>query len=140
MLLSNEDYDPDGPNHPYWYAQVLDIFHCRVIHTGPLSKSKEPQTFEVLRVRWLAPKGGSEYGFRAKNLLKLQYVDAGEDGSASFGFINPAEVVRPVYLIPDEDCGRAAKGLRQGSSVGRRGPDQAVYKDGLDWDTFWLNT
>lgn len=139
MLLSNEDYDVDGPNHPYWCAQVLEVIHCRVIHTGPLSKSKEPRIVQVLRVRWLGLKGGAEFGFRAKNLPKLQYVDPKKDGSPAFGFVNPANVVRTVYPMPDEDCGRSERGLRKGPSLGRKGPDQETYKDGLDWDTFWLN-
>lgn len=138
MLLSNEDYDPNSPNHPYWYAQVLDIFHVRVIHSGPLSKSNEVREMPVLWVRWLALEKDWEFGFRAKHLPRLRFVNEEEDGSAAFGFVDPANVVRAVYLIPDEDSGRNDRGLL-GPTMGRKGPDQDIYQDGKDWDTFWLN-
>ncbi len=47
--------DQGGWNsHPYWYAQIVGIFHAYVQHVGPSSKNNlnEPQRVEFLWVRW----------------------------------------------------------------------------------------
>jgi hypothetical protein len=135
MLLSNEDYDPNSPNHPYWYCQVLGVFHCYVIHNGLGSASRQPQPMQFLWVRWLALEKDWDFGFRAKHLPRLSFVDEAADGTAAFGFVDPANVVREVHLIPDEDSGRNDRGL--GPSLVRS--DDDGFNDNQDWDTFWLN-
>jgi len=52
MVLSGETAEDTDDAHPYWYARVIGIYHARVRHIGPLSKSSEPQRLEFLRVRW----------------------------------------------------------------------------------------
>lgn len=47
MVLSPEE----GVDvHPYWYAQVLGVFHARVLHTGPQATNRSIQHIEFLWV------------------------------------------------------------------------------------------
>ena len=47
MILSCKD---DTQAHPYWYAQVLGVFHLRVLHLDPSVMNCSVQHMEVLWV------------------------------------------------------------------------------------------
>lgn len=83
-------------------------------------------------MHWLALETGWEFGFCAKHLPWLSFVNEATDDTAVFGFVDPANVVRAVHLIQDEDSGRSDNSL--GPSV-----VQNKSKDDNDWNTFWLN-
>lgn len=50
MVLSPESGEDA---HPFWYAQVLGVFHAWVLHTDPAAANKSVQNIEFLWVCWL---------------------------------------------------------------------------------------
>jgi hypothetical protein len=61
MVLSPET----GPStHPYWYAQVLGVFHAQVLHTGPSATNWSVQHMEFLWVRWFGIDPVHHYGHK----------------------------------------------------------------------------
>ena len=50
--------------HPFWYAQVLGVFHTRVLHTDPTATNKSVQNIEFLWVCWLGLVPGCRFGFK----------------------------------------------------------------------------
>ncbi|KAF8834207.1 hypothetical protein BDN67DRAFT_1016742 [Paxillus ammoniavirescens] len=85
MLLS-----PAGiGGHHFRYARVLGIYHANIIYTGSDSRDYWPRHIEFL---WLAP------------------VDADD----TFGFINPADMLRCCHLIPAFADGRANEATSKG--------------------------
>ena len=43
VMLAAHDDQKLRNSHPFWYAQVLGIFHTWIIHVGPMSRSLAPQ-------------------------------------------------------------------------------------------------
>ncbi|KAJ3482617.1 hypothetical protein NLJ89_g12128 [Agrocybe chaxingu] len=85
-----------NPNyHPYWYAQVLDIFHACVMQVGPNSACLQLRKVEFLFVRWYGCNTERRTGWAAKRLHWVGFMD-----SDVFGFLDPAQVIRAVHLIP----------------------------------------
>ncbi|KAF8221911.1 hypothetical protein L208DRAFT_1527608, partial [Tricholoma matsutake] len=55
--------EKDANSHPYWYAEVLAVFHATVTHTGP--QARDPFTWcymEFLWVHWLGMEPGLRSG------------------------------------------------------------------------------
>ncbi|KAI9445893.1 hypothetical protein H4582DRAFT_1804537, partial [Lactarius indigo] len=98
---------PDGPDpHPYWYAQIIRIFHVIVNHPN-LSDSTR---MDFLWVRWFGSDIDQMYdsGFKARRLHRIGFVKDTNDPEASpaFGFIDPCNVIRAVYLPPVYEEGK----------------------------------
>ena len=93
-----DDGDSQANAHPYWYARILGIFHVNVKHTGVLSTSKHPQRMDVLWICWFGRDTSEPGGFKTRRLHRLGFVDC-EDPN-SFGFLDPAQVLRASHLIP----------------------------------------
>src|ERR1700761_8122793 len=62
------------------------------------SRWSEPKKMEFLFVRWFGLDTEEPGGGKAKRLHQIGFLD-GDDPSA-FGFLDPADVVRAVHLIP----------------------------------------
>lgn len=94
MILSRDDED-----HPFEYVCVISIFHVDVVHNveglGPLPP---PTSKEVLWVRWFKRDTSYKAGFERKWLHKIQFLPL--DDPATFGFLDPDEVIRAAHLIP----------------------------------------
>ena len=135
MLLSNEDHDPDeDPPHPYWYAHVLGIFHARVVYVDPEKGTYLDKEMEFLWVRWYGMDGTSrKFGWEAKNLPRVGFIDPKRDTTMAFGFVDPTLVLRAVHLIPDETGRRSHNGIPQ-SKLARPNSE-----DGMDWNYFFVN-
>ncbi|KAJ7679881.1 hypothetical protein B0H17DRAFT_943718, partial [Mycena rosella] len=97
MMLSHEDED-DSNSHPYWYARVIGIFHADVRHVGGRSNSSRTQRMESLWVRWFGRDLSHKAGWKAKRLPRLGFLDFTD--STAFGFLDPAEVIRGIHIIP----------------------------------------
>jgi hypothetical protein len=93
MVLSQDD------NHPYWYARIIGIFHVMVVHKGCDSTLHEPQKMEFLFFRWFGYDSDDVGGWKARKLHQIGFIDS-SNSLEGFGFINPADVVRAVHLIP----------------------------------------
>lgn len=122
MLPSGDDL----PDHPYWYAKVLGIYHINAVHSGNLFS----QRIEYLWVRWLEiVEPGS---WEQSRLDRVQYVPA-SSYRERFGFVNPACVLRACHLIPAFAFGRIDNGDIPAHSVAL---DDA--EDG-DWRFYYVN-
>ena len=109
---------PDGPDpHPYWYARVIGIFHAIVNHPSLSDGTR----MDFLWVRWYGSDidHTSTLGFAARRLPRIGFVEDTNDTEASpaFGFVDPGNVIRSVYLPPIYREGRRADLL--GPSIAR---------------------
>ncbi|KAG5635206.1 hypothetical protein H0H81_012056 [Sphagnurus paluster] len=98
-----------GPNvHPFWYAQVLGIFHVRVLHRGPHSVNpNEQHNMEFLWVRWLGLEPGHHSGCQFVKLPKVRFVP--DSDPYAFGFLNPSDVIRGAHIIPAFAAGKTSE-------------------------------
>ncbi|PPQ73389.1 hypothetical protein CVT24_008509 [Panaeolus cyanescens] len=148
MVLS-----PDDQEHPYWYAKIIGIYHVLVVHH---SLQPEPKLMHFPWVRWygMEPSKHYKYGWKAQKLPRIGFVDdssatgntphssdtsdsdssTNEDlSSPAFGFIDPANVIRAVHLIPAFHHGHT-KGLLGASDLARQ-PEE----EDSDWNFFYVN-
>ncbi|KAG6806823.1 hypothetical protein H0H92_009932 [Tricholoma furcatifolium] len=123
MVLSNEPSD-----HPYRYARILGVYHANVRFDSPRSTCRDLQTMEFLWVRWYELDRKAKAGFKAKRQFQVKFCT----GHRAFGFIDPANVIRAVHLIPNFSRGRTTEFLRQ--SMARR-PEE---KD-KDYERYYIN-
>lgn len=91
MMLSQNDA------HPYCYARVLGIFHTQVQLNSSRSRNRELHRIEFLWVRWYDIDEKARVGFEANRQFQLKF----RTGSQAFGFVNPANILRAVHLIPN---------------------------------------
>lgn len=126
MVLSDDEEN----GHPYWYARIISIFHAMVVHKGSKSKSQEVKKMDFLFVLWFgldnSPKARG--GWKAKKLHQIGFIE----GNEAFGFIDPADVIRAVHLIPRFSDGRTKELL--GHSFVRSGNEKDE-----DWVRFYVN-
>ena len=122
MVLSRDD------PHPYWYARIISIFHAMVLHTGWKSKSREAKKMEFLFVRWFGLDTEEVRGWETKKLHQVGFAD----GDGAFGFVDPADVVRAVHLIP---------WFSEGQTKDLLGPSiaQSDQKKDEDWVRYYIN-
>jgi hypothetical protein len=133
MVLSPENAEDNEDPHPYWYARILGIYHANVRYVGPdCTISRDPQRMEFLFVRWFGRELTPKPGWKAKRLLCLGFVP-GNDANA-FGFLDPAQVIRSVHLIPAFEWGHTTKYLSEKSSVIARG----VNEPDDDWQFYYV--
>jgi hypothetical protein len=111
MLLASEK---DREKHPYYYARVIGIFHVLVRCVGGERRFKQ---LDFLWVRWYDFDMKARSGFKAKRHHQLSFVDS-EHNVGGFGFIDPADVLRAVHLMPRFSFGRTTALL--GPSIARR--------------------
>jgi hypothetical protein len=123
MVLSCED---GGSAHPFWYARVIKIIHLSVCHQG-----SAPQRMDVLWVRWFGLDADMRGGWSKKRLHGISFIPWDEPGAA-FGFLDPAQVIRGVHLIPNFPRGRT--GSRLPPSIVRPECDGDE-----DWDGYYVN-
>lgn len=119
--------------HPYWYAQVLGIFHAQVLHIDPRQglQSSQPQHMEFLWVRWLGTEPNYRSGPRHAKLPKVGFVP--EDDDMAFGFLDPSVILRACHLIPNFARGKTQNLLHFPNSIGRR----AGFDE--DWVNYYVN-
>ncbi|KAJ7660161.1 hypothetical protein DFH06DRAFT_1472251 [Mycena polygramma] len=117
MVLAHEDED-EATAHPYWYGRIISIFHAQIRHVGPRSQSTRPQRMEFLWVRWFGRDLQRPGGWKYKRPHRIGFLDATEPDSGAFSFLDPAEVIRAVHLIPAFHYGRTRE-LLPGPSVAR---------------------
>ncbi len=141
MVAAQEDQSQRN-SHPYWYARIVGVFHADVQHVGPSSSNLEPGRMEFLWVRWFGRDMTTRSGWRSRRLPRVGFVgrNANEDGhqnqeeedSPAFGFLDPAQVIRGVHLIPAFACGRTSGYL--GPSIAR-----SLSENDEDWMFYYVN-
>jgi hypothetical protein len=128
LVLSQEDH-PDA--HPYWYARIIGIYHTFVRHESSL----DPILIDFLFIRWygLDFDRSSRFGWKTRRLPKVGFVPNSPDaGSPAFGFLDPAQVIRGVHLIPCFSEGLTGDLLEPSLA---RLPDEGD----LDWRCYYVN-
>ena len=128
MVLSHEE-DPENA-HPYWYARIIGIFHAMVVVKGADSRWSEPTPMEFIFVRWFGLDTDEPGGWKAKRLHQIGFLDG--NNPLAFGFVDPADVVRAVHLIPRFSIGQTSDLL--GPSIARSLLDQDE-----DWVRYYVN-
>jgi hypothetical protein len=118
--------------HPFWYARVIGIFHANVRDNRDGS---DWQSVHFLWVRWF---GRSEV-INARvsqpvNQSQLDWVGfiTEADDTESFGFLDPADVIRSCHLIPAFKDGQTDDLL--GPSIARIDPNMD-----RDWKYYYIN-
>jgi hypothetical protein len=114
------------PETPYWYARVIGIFHADVKY----GVSNQYSQMEFLWVRWFHADSNAPFDIKNKRLPRVGFLDGNE--KCAFGFINPADVIRAVHLIPAFHLGRTTKILGK-SQLARNDSDGQK-----DWKRYYV--
>ena len=118
--------------HPYWYAQILGIYHTSASTTHPAAQKHSTQPIQFLWVRWLGTEPGYRSGSQVARLPKVGFVEVADDDV--FGFLDPDLVIRGSHLVPAFHFGRTSNLLPYDGPTIARAVGQ---KD--DWVNFYVN-
>ncbi|KAI0642489.1 hypothetical protein C8Q79DRAFT_876754, partial [Trametes meyenii] len=136
MLLANEDPDAlaeeeHAPQHIFWYAQVLRIYHANVIDLQvDNSLVATPHRMEFLFVRWFGYNHEWQAGWTHRRLDQIGFVpDTDPD---AFGFVDPGDVICACHLIPAFAEGQTSRLLGY-SKIARPSGESD------DWERFYVN-
>ncbi|KAL0062179.1 hypothetical protein AAF712_010934 [Marasmius tenuissimus] len=135
MMLTG---DPDDP-HPYLYARVVGIYHANVLYVGGGPVHGKTRRMEFLHVRWMQFDEGYEWGWKAKRLPRVHFLD-GEDPDA-FGFVDPSRVIRASHMIPAYEY-KTTNDLLSPKSLARvyeEFHEGRYVKEEYDWRHFYVN-
>jgi hypothetical protein len=121
--------DSSSPlEHPFRYAQVLGIYHANVIYIGNGDViDYQPRRLEFLWVRWYQvddPSGGWD----VKRLDRVRFPPMNREDS--FGFLDPADVLRSCHIVPAFSRGRVHA---DGIGISH------LAKDSNDWKAYYIN-
>lgn len=129
VMVSSPETE-DGA-HPFWYAQVLGVYHTVVGQTG-VNRELEQREMTFLWVRWLGVEPSYRSGREYARLPKLGFVS--EEDPFAFGFLDPAHVIRGCHLIPTFVAGRTDALLSSAVPTAARISDITN-----DWTNFYVN-
>ncbi len=128
------DDDAVADTHPFLYARVIGIYHVNVVYIGPGKKDYDAMRFDFLHVRWLQLEDiqphGKQYpsAWSSLRLNCLSFPPILQSGS--FGFVDPALVLRGCHLIP-----AFASGKRHSDGIGL----SPLSRDNNDWKLYYVN-
>ena len=124
MLLADNANTGKELHHHFLYAKVLGIYHANVIYTGQDPKDYRPRRMEFLWVRWYkwvqSPKG--------LRFDTLSFPPMASENS--FGFVDPAVVLRGCHIVPAFSGGKVHA---DGCGLSR------CAMDGEDWSSYYVN-
>jgi hypothetical protein len=101
IMLASEETGKDRGYHPFWYAQVLGIFHVNARLVGePRDATKR---IHFLWVKWFGHCKEHKNGAPPRGLYK---VGPTRGKFVSTGIIDPEDVIRAAHLIPSFKDGR----------------------------------
>lgn len=129
VILLSSQY-ASTPDHQYTYARVLGIYHVNVIYTGPGMLDYRARRMEFLWVRWYDNIDNQpvQNGWAKMRLDRLEFPPMNDE--ESFGFVDPAHVLRGCHLIP-----AFAAHMRNADSVGI----SECARDSQDWRRYYVN-
>ena len=132
IMVKSPETGPD--TQPYWYARVIGVFHALVLSTHTGVQERYLRRMDFLWVRWFGVKpGGYRYGIRYARLPKIGFVESTDQ--YAFSFLDPAQAIRGVHLIPAFSKGRTSELLPNAKSVARI----LNPKEDDDWVNFLVN-
>ncbi|EEB88999.1 hypothetical protein MPER_12958, partial [Moniliophthora perniciosa FA553] len=132
MMLSGND------SHPYLYGRVIGVYHATVMDVGVPLWERKPVDVDFLYVRWYKLATPS-WSWSDKRLPKLQFVHCTDPDA--FGFVDPADVIRGVHIIPSFNEGATDEFLPPDSNA----RVMEVYVNGewqvetSDWCYYYVN-
>lgn len=129
MVRSPED---GSEAHPYWYAQVLGVYHAFVSTTHPTARYRSVRRMEFLWVRWLGVEPRYRSGSRYARLPMVGFVEDSDE--LAFGFLDPSLVIRGSHLIPRFASGRTNTLMSYQGSTEARAPGCTD-----DWTNYYVN-
>lgn len=125
--ISSSEPDSEEPEHPFLYAKVLGIFHANVTYHGEGNRDCHPRRIEIIWVRWYEnDKIGS---WKPQRLDQVCFPSVLDDDS--FGFIDPADILRSCHIIPAFNMGMALLEGVPGCSSRAQDVD--------DWKSYYVN-
>jgi len=127
MVLSHEDIKNA---HPYWYAQIIGIFHTDVQYHGPELGNHVPRWIDFLWVQWFVHNRNVQSGWDVCRLPCIGFYPQGKP--EAFGFIDPEQVIRAAHLIPAFHFGRTTALLPPSIACRKSEKDE-------DWDWYYVN-
>jgi hypothetical protein len=124
-----------GPNaQPFWYARVIGVFHALVSSSHPGVSDKSSHRMDFLWLRWFGFEPGRyRYGIRSARLPKIGFVESTDP--YAFTFLDPAQAIRGIHLIPTFSEGRTSALLPTTKSLAR----VLNPEEGDDWVNFYVN-
>jgi hypothetical protein len=126
MVLADTE---DDSGHPFLYARVIGIFHVNAVFTGGPIVDYRPRKVEVLWVRWFEHDANAPTGSWSDSRLdRLCFPSMADEHS--FGFLDPADVIRGCHIIPAFSTSRRYSDGRGISQCAR---------DATDWRSYYLN-
>ncbi|KAG6905263.1 hypothetical protein DXG01_003803 [Tephrocybe rancida] len=113
IMMLNPNFAMDlGPNpssqdllncdHPFWYAQVLGIYHVNAVYLGEGNHDYQPRRIEYLWIRWYDIQHIG--GWQSQSLDQVTFPSPEAEGS--FAFLDPDYVLRACHMIPYLHLGR----------------------------------
>ncbi|KAJ8085123.1 hypothetical protein PM082_003907 [Marasmius tenuissimus] len=135
MMLTGDPSDP----HPYLYARVIGIYHANVLYLGEDPTYRRTRRMEFLFVRWLQFDESHQWGWKAKRLPRVHFLNA-EDPEA-FGFVDPAQVIRASHMIPAFEWNTTSELLPSNSIVRvyEEYHENKYDKEDEDWRYYYVN-
>lgn len=127
MVLSTDPEDIRDA-HPYRYARIIGIYHAHIVFDG-----RPSQRMDFLHVRWLHRESSGLSIWQTKRLPRLSFVP--HDEPDAFGFLDPADIIRAVHLLPGFRYGRTSDLLPR-TTIGRVYREPGWYGVQEDWN--WL--
>jgi hypothetical protein len=100
-MLGSQESDKDRGYHPFWYAQVLGIFHVNARLAGETKDST--RRIDFLWVKWFGHCDEHKHGSPPRGLYKVGPI---RDQTALTGIIDPEDIIRAAHLIPCFKDGR----------------------------------
>jgi hypothetical protein len=128
--------NPGCDTQPFWYARVIGVFHALVSssHAGVQEDLKPLHRMDFLWVRWFGVEPGRyRYGIRNARLPKIGFVESTDP--YAFTFLDPAQAIRGVHLLPAFSEGRTSSLLPTAKSIARvLNPEEED-----NWVNFYVN-
>lgn len=118
----------DSAAHPYWYARVIGVFHADIVYKDPRTGKSEHHRMEFLWVRWFGREFSPNSTFSNQRPPMLSFVKPGSSEKEAFGFIDPADIIRAVHIIPAYAYGTTTEYLGH-SSIRQCLNDEGEDKD-----------
>jgi hypothetical protein len=104
MLLADGDDGSASNSHHFLYARVLGAYHANVIYTGPGMQDHRARQFDFLWVRWYELVDPGTSGWSNSKLDSLCFPPLCHN--ESFGFVDPADVLRGCHVLPAFGSGK----------------------------------
>jgi hypothetical protein len=112
--------------HPFWNARVLGIYHVNAIYAGADFIDYNPRRLDFLWVRWCKEVAIGDW--ISGRLDRVSFSPMANSGS--FGFLDPANVLRGCHIIPAFSQGPVHS---DGSGI------SCFAQDSNDWQSYYGN-